>query len=332
MYFFERYYGGLCMKSGKPVITVVGSFMMDLVIKAERRPKVGETLIGQSFGMFVGGKGFNQAVSAARLGAEVRMVGRLGADDFGQRFLKALEKEGIDSTFVSLDQTASTGVGSPVIDAHGDNSIIIIPGANMNLTPQDVEKAADLIAGSDVVMLQLEIPLETVKRTAEIAHQAGAEVLLNPAPARALSDDILQLVSIITPNETEAELLTGKSVGDDTTAYEAACLLQKRGVGAVVLTLGKRGAMFLQNGECQRVPGYSVKVVDTTAAGDAFCAGLAVQLANHQPLEKALSFANAVGALATTVVGAEPSMLPLEQVLRFLAGQEMPSGVKIHTN
>jgi ribokinase len=317
------------LETGKPVITVVGSFMMDLVIKAERRPQVGETLIGQSFGMFVGGKGFNQAVSAARLGAEVHMVGCLGDDDFGQQFLKALEKEGIDSSFVRLDKTANTGVGSPVIDAHGDNSIIIIPGANMHLTPQDVEKAESLIARSDIVMLQLEVPLETVQRTAEIAHKAGVTVLLNPAPACELSDELLNLVQVITPNETEARLLTGKSVADDDSGCKAASLLRKRGVETVVLTLGKRGALFLNQKKCMRIPGYSVNVVDTTAAGDAFCAGLAVQLAKHQTLEYAVGFANAVGALATTVMGAEPSMLPLEKVLEFLSDKKVLIGVEI---
>jgi ribokinase len=305
------------MISKKPVITVVGSFMMDLVIKAERRPLKGETLVGDSFGMFVGGKGFNQALAAARLGASVHMVGCLGEDDFGQRFLNAMHEEGIDTTFVRLDPRASTGVGSPVIDAHGDNSIIVVPGANNLLTAADVTRAADLIRSSDLVMMQLETSPETVQRAAEIAHAAGVPTLLNPAPARPLPDSLLQMITILTPNETEAQLLTGKGVADDASACEAAGLLRQRGVQRVVLTLGARGALLDDGTQCLRLPGFAVQVVDTTAAGDAFCAALAFQY-SQLPLQEAVRFANAVGALATTVLGAGPSMPTMQKVQAFI--------------
>lgn len=298
-------------------IAVVGSFMMDLVIKAERRPQRGETLVGQSFGVFPGGKGYNQAVAARRLGAGVSMIGKLGEDDFGQRFIRAMKEDAIDSSHVLFDKEAHTGIGSPVIDAQGDNSIIIVPGANMQLTPQDVDLAREAIAAADLLMLQLEIPLETVIHAAEIAHQAKVPVLLNPAPARPLPPELLKLVTLLVPNETEAEMLSGQKIVDDTSAVKAAKILQDRGVETVVITLGGQGALIADSGRFIRVQGYLVDVVDTTAAGDAFCAGLAVQYARKQPLEKAVLYANSVGALACTVMGATPAMPRQEVVERF---------------
>lgn len=312
------------MDNPTPTITVIGSFMMDLVIKAARRPQRGETLVGESFGMFPGGKGFNQAVAAARLGARVNMVGKLGRDDFGGRFLDALHREGIHSSCVFFEDNAHTGVGSPVIDAQGDNSIIIIPGANMALKAAEIERAADLIAASDLVMMQLEVPVEADLRAAQIASAAGVPVLLNPAPARPLPAELLKLVTILTPNETEATLLSGQSVEDDRSAAGAAQALQDMGVDQVVLTLGARGALARSGKETVRVPGYSVQVVDTTAAGDAFCAGLAVSLARGAALEDALRFANATGALACTVLGAEPAMPNLQKVAAFLKAMPEP--------
>ena len=317
------------MTPRKPRITVVGSFNFDLVIKTERRPQKGETLIGQSFGMFVGGKGFNQAVAAARLGAQVSMVGKLGVDYFGERFLQALKVEGIDSSHVYQDETSHTGVGTPVIDSHGDNSIIIVPGANLKLTPADVDEAANLIQQADMLMLQLEVSLDATLRAAEIAHQAGVPVMLNPAPAQKLPESLLKCVSCLTPNETEAQILTGTSVADDASAAQAARYLLEHGVGMVVVTLGERGSLVADGKTVRRVPAYPVKVVDTTAAGDAFCAGLAVQLAQKQPPDAALRFANAAGALATTVMGAEPSMPHLAELLDFLAAQKTPQTVTI---
>jgi len=296
------------MNGQQPRIVVVGSLNMDLVITVARRPERGETLIGESFGMFIGGKGFNQAVAAARMGADVHMVGRLGRDDFGQRLLRALVDEQIDIRAVTHDDTHGTGIAVPIIDAHGDNSIIVVPGANMQLSPADVERAADVIAAADAVLLQLEVPLATVTRAAELARAAGVRVLLNPAPAQTLPDDLLRLVDILLPNESETQLLTGVHVADDQSAGRAADVLLGRGVGMVVLTLGARGALLADGAQRVRIPGYVVPVVDTTAAGDAFCGVLAVQLALGQPLESAVGWANAAGALATTVLGAEPAI------------------------
>lgn len=315
------------MKGQPPIITVVGSFMMDLVIKAERRPQRGETLIGQSFGMFPGGKGFNQAIAASRLGATVNMIGKLGEDDFGARFSKSLNTAGIGADFVTYTDQAMTGVGSPVIDAQGDNSIIVVPGANMLLTPADIEQARGLIATSDIILMQLENPVETMHCAAKIAHESGVPVLLNPAPACKLPDDLLSLVTILTPNEIEAEMLSGFNVADTSSAIQAVDVLLKKGVHSVVLTLGARGALLAEGENLIQVQGYKVDVVDTTAAGDAFCAALAVQYVRRHDLQEAILFANAAGALATTILGAEPSMPQWEMVQTFRQTHANPEKV-----
>ena len=311
------------MQERPPRIVVVGSLNMDLVTRAPRRPQRGETLTGESFGMFVGGKGLNQAIAAARQGASVRLVGRVGADDFGLRLRQALETAGVDAQLVAEDGATGTGIATIIIDAEGDNSIIVVPGANGRVGGADVERAAEAIAAADLLMLQLEVPIEAVLRSAEIARAAGVRVLLNPAPAPPgpLPDELLRLVDVLTPNETETQALSGLSVADDESAARAAAALRARGVGAVVLTLGARGALLADGQRSARVPGYAVQVVDTTAAGDAFCGALGTQLARGQPLDAAVAYANAAGALATTVLGAEPAMPRREAVERLLAGE-----------
>ncbi|HEY3232103.1 MAG TPA: ribokinase [Roseiflexaceae bacterium] len=302
-----------------PAIVVIGSLNMDLVTRTARQPQRGETLIGESFALFVGGKGLNQAIAAARQGAAVRMVGRLGQDDFGRRLRQTLHTEGIDAWYITEDGASSTGIATIVVDAEGDNSIIVVPGANGRVGPEDVERAADAIAGADTLILQLEVPLDAVQRAAEIAHAAGVRVLLNPAPARSLPDELLRLVDVLTPNETETQILTGLSIADDEAAGRAAGALLARGVGATVLTLGSRGALLAEAEQRIRVPGYPVRPIDTTAAGDAFCGALAVQLARGYPLDAAIRYANAAGALATTVMGAEPAMPKQAAVEQFIA-------------
>lgn len=305
----------------KPKVAVVGSFNMDLVVKAARRPRKGETLIGDDFGIFIGGKGTNQAIAAARLGAEVHMIGRLGTDLFGDMFLSAFKKEEINTDFIVRDPEVGTGVGTPVIDADGDNSIIIVPRANMRLTPEDVQKAGKPISETDVLILQLEVPIEASKRAAEIAKSGGATVILNPAPATKLDDDFIKLMDILTPNEVETEMLTGIPVADRTGAERAAKSLLEKGVSAVILTLGERGALLVTKDLIQEIPSYQVKVVDTTAAGDAFCGALATALARRESLEQATAYANAAGALAVTVLGAEPSMPTAAKLDEFLRQQ-----------
>ncbi len=305
------------MDRQNPKVVVVGSFNMDLVVQAGRRPQTGETLMGKEFGMFIGGKGSNQAIAAARLGADVTMIGRLGTDLFGDTLMAAHAEEGICTNNVIRDTEAGTGVASILIDADGDNSIVLVPQANMRLSVEDIERASESIAAADVLLLQLEVPISASQRAAEIAKSNGATVVLNPAPAQELPDDFLAQVDILTPNEVETESLSGVRVSITTDAERAAKVLLDKGLSAVILTLGERGALLLTSNLTQQVPAYTVEVVDTTAAGDAFCGALATALARGDNLVDAVAFANAAGALAVTVLGAAPSMPTAAQVEAF---------------
>ena len=300
-------------------VTVVGSFMFDLVARAPRRPKTGETLIGDSFGMFIGGKGANQAIAASRLNALVCMVGRLGDDLFGNQFLDKFSDEKINTDFVIQDKNNGTGVGMPLIDASGDNSIVIIPRANTALSAENINQGYEAIANSDILLLQLEVPIEASQRAAEIAKENSTIVILNPAPAREIPDTLLDLVDILTPNESETEILSGISATTEKEAKEAACILMDKGVETVILTLGSRGSLLLTATVESFFPANQVDVVDTTAAGDAFCGALAASLANGSTIEEAVKTGNAAGALAVTKLGAEPSLPKKADLDRFLA-------------
>jgi ribokinase len=300
-------------------VTVVGSFMYDLVATAPRRPKTGETLIGDSFGMFLGGKGSNQAIAASRTGASVTMVGRLGNDLFGDQFLEKLSEEGINTDFVVQDTKNGTGVGMPLIDSSGQNSIVIIPQANMALTVKNIDKAESVIADSDVLILQCEVPMEANKRAAEIANKNDTLVILNPAPACEIPDAILSLTDLLTPNESETEILTGMPTHSNEQAIEAAHNLLSKGIETVILTLGSRGSFLLTEKMDKLIPAYSVNVIDTTAAGDAYCGALAASLAQDTHIEEAVKIANAAGALAVTKLGAEPSLPTKKAIDQLLA-------------
>jgi len=297
-------------------ITVIGSTNIDLVVKAEQLPAVGETVLGETFQIFHGGKGANQAVGAARLGGDVRFITKIGADPFGQQARDNLAGYGIAPDFILRDEQAPTGVALIEVDARGQNRIVVAPGANARLTVADLEEMRHVLESSDVILVQLEIPLETVGYILQTGRRANAMVILNPAPAQELPQEFFCNVSVITPNETEASAMTSLPATQVAAIAEA---LRRKGVGTVVLTLGEQGAFFQSANERGEVPAWKMHAVDTTAAGDAFNAGLAVALAEGRNLPSAVRFANAVAALSVTKMGAQPSMPARSDVEKLLA-------------
>jgi ribokinase len=298
-------------------VTVVGSLNMDLVIRTPRIPSPGETIIGSAFQTVPGGKGANQAVAAARLGAQISMVGRVGQDAFGQALLHNIVGDGIDATHVTHDPEAATGVALIVVDDLGENSIVVASGSNMRLSSADVDEAEAAIARASALLLQLENPLETAIRAAEIARVHRVPTILNPAPARSLPRRLLELVDVLVPNESEAALLSNMGTKDLSGAKAAALALRGKGVGVVILTLGEQGALLAGEVGTEFFAAFDVTPVDTTAAGDAFVAGFAVALAEGKPMTEAVRWGNAAGALTVTRLGAQPS-LPTRQELELL--------------
>jgi ribokinase len=282
-------------------------------------PEKGETILGGPLHVGAGGKGANQAVAAARLAADVTMVVKLGQDAFGDQAEANLINEGVRSDYVFRSRETHTGAALIMVDANGDNMIVVAAGANELLKPEDVEKAHKAIEEADVLLVQLEIPQETVERAIRMARGAGAIVLLNPAPGRELGADLLSLVDVLTPNETEAQIITGLPVHTVEDAEAAARALLDRGVGAAVITLGDKGALVVTAADTQRIPGHKVKVVDTTGAGDAFNGALAVALAEGEKLADAVVFANAAAALQVTKLGTAQAMPVRDEVEALLA-------------
>ncbi len=303
-------------------VLVVGSLNMDLVVAVERHPKPGETVIGGDLERFPGGKGANQAVAAARLGARVRMVGRVGLDEHGAELLRGLENEGIDALGVGRVGTP-TGVALISVDVQGQNAIVVSPGANARLQPDDLEP--ERFEGAEVVVLQLETPLETVHRAAELGRAAGARVLLNAAPAQALPEDLLAVTDVLVVNEFEAAMVAGAAEPEGPEAALALARELARRVPVVVVTLGARGLVWAGDGGEGHLPAFEVDPVDTTAAGDAFVGGLAAALAAGNPLLEALRFGSAAGALAATRFGAQASLPKPGDVGRLLAGERVES-------
>jgi ribokinase len=302
----------------KPRIVVVGSSNTDMIVKLDRLPRPGETLLGGRFLTAAGGKGANQAVGAARAGGAVTFVARVGCDSLGDEAICGFQRDGIDDRFVTLDPHAPSGVALIFVAADGENCIAVASGANARLSPADVHRARPVIARADVLLLQLETPLATVGAAAAWAAARGVRVILNPAPAQSLPDALLRRVSVLTPNETEAELLTGVAVKNDAGAARAAARLLARGVGAVIITLGARGAWVADASGQRLVPGFKVRAVDTTAAGDIFNGALAVALSEGRPLDAAVRFANAAAALSVTKLGAQPSAPARRAIERLL--------------
>jgi ribokinase len=294
------------MKANK--IFVVGSSNTDMVIKTHHFPFPGETILGGRFLMNAGGKGANQAVAAARLGGAVTFVGKIGGDIFGKQAVQQLDDEGINVEFVSVDQENPSGVALITVDHKGENSIVVASGSNGTLSPADFDKALAELSESEFVLMQLEIPISTVEYIARIAAQKQKKVILNPAPAAELSDELLQNLYIITPNETEAELLTGIKVTDQKSALKAALALHQKGVEIVIITMGAAGAFLLINGESEIIQAPKVEAVDTTAAGDTFNGALVVALSEGKTIHESIAFANKAAAISVTRIGAQSSV------------------------
>jgi len=298
----------------KPKVIVVGSSNTDLVVRVPRLPEPGETVLGHSFARNAGGKGANQAVAAARAGADVIFIGCVGDDAFGHEALAGLTRDGVDTSRVRIEPGAPSGVALIAVDESGENSISVAAGANGLLLPEHLDKTRDAFSGADVCLIQLEVPVAAVARAAQLARAAGAHVILNPAPAQPLPPDLLECTSTIVPNETETQCLTGILPRSRAQAEDAAAKLLEQGVGRVVLTLGERGALLVSREEVVQIPAPRVQAVDTTAAGDAFCGALATALGQGIPAPRAVGFACAAASCAVTRQGAQPSMPHQEEI------------------
>ncbi|MBD9168301.1 MAG: ribokinase [Parabacteroides johnsonii] len=288
-------------------ILVVGSSNTDMVIKAARLPRPGETILGGTFFMNPGGKGANQAVAIARLGGSVTFICKTGSDIFGHQSQQLFEEEGINTSYVFSDSGNPSGVALITVDEKAENCIVVASGANANLLPSDLAKAEEAIEQADLILMQLEVPMETVCFVADIAWQKGKKVILNPAPAHPLPADLLRHLYLITPNETEAEMITGVKITDESSAGEAARLLSEMGVQHVIITLGSKGALIYSDGKAEMVPALKVEAVDTTAAGDVFNGALTVALSEGRSLKEAARFACKASAISVTRVGAQSS-------------------------
>ncbi|ADO50630.1 ribokinase [[Enterobacter] lignolyticus] len=302
-------------------LVVLGSINADHILNLDAFPTPGETVTGHHYQVAFGGKGANQAVAAGRSGAKIAFIACTGDDDIGERIRKQLACDNIDVAPVRAVKDESTGVALIFVNAEGENVIGIHAGANAALLPAQVADEQARIASADALLMQLESPLESVMAAAKIAHQNKTTVVLNPAPARALPDELLALVDIITPNETEAEKLTGIRVTNDDDAAKAAQALHAKGIDSVIITLGSRGVWASQQGKGQRVAGFRVKAVDTIAAGDTFNGALMTALLEDKPLPEALRFAHAAAAIAVTRKGAQPSVPWREEIDEFLRQQ-----------
>ncbi|MCG6190623.1 ribokinase [Maribellus maritimus] len=298
-------------------ILVVGSSNTDMVIKTSKFPAPGETILGGDFFMNAGGKGANQAVAAKRLGGNVSFLGKIGDDIFGKQALQNLKDDGIDVEPVRINKDKPSGIALITIDAKGENSIVVAPGANETLLPEDIDEKINEIESSDFILLQLEIPLSTVNYITEIASGKGKKVVLNPAPADKLLDALLADLYMLIPNETEAELLTGICVKDVKTAEQAAQYLKNKGVQIVIITMGSKGAFVLSDEFKGMIEALEVAAVDTTSAGDTFCGALVAKLSNGTNLKQAIEFATTAAAICVTRMGAQMSIPHEKEVSEF---------------
>jgi ribokinase len=299
-------------------IVVIGSINMDLVVRAATMPKPGETVMGHSFSTIPGGKGANQAVAASLSGAYVSMIGRVGNDDFAQRLLTGLKHHGVDISPITITEGVSTGTAMIIVDDNGENSICVAGGANQQVSREDIDEHEDLIRKADLVLMQLEIPSKTVLYALQMAHRHKIPVLINPSPASEASDPAIREADILIPNEHEAAQLSREPVTDVHSAKLAGAAMVALGTGTVIITLGRRGAVAVNQEQRLHVPPFSVSVVDTTGAGDAFCGAFAASWIRDRDLTQATRFAVAAGTLACGRFGAQPSMPHRDAIEKLL--------------
>lgn len=302
-------------------VVVIGSSNADMTVRCHELPLPGQTILGEDFAINPGGKGANQAVASAKLGAKTQLVARLGNDVFAEHSMNSFGRVGLGTDFVIRDDSHASGVALIFVDEQGENQIVVAPGANNFLTPADVERAIPAIERAKVMILQLEVPMETVLHAARLAVRYGTRVILNPAPARVLPPELLQATSILIANETEVLVLTGAVDVDTSTAAQACRPLIAQGVDFVITTLGKEGAVITSGDGATKVPGFKIKAVDTTSAGDTFTGALACGLAEGRELEEVVRFANAAAALTATRHGAQIAMPSRQEADRMVASQ-----------
>jgi len=304
-------------------ILVIGSLNMDLVVATQKIPRIGETVLGSGFSTVPGGKGANQAVAAARLGAHVDMIGCVGEDLFGKELISNLKANGVGVECVKEIKDVPTGIAMIVIN-EGNNFIIVDPGANFEVSCEFIKQYEYKIKQSDIIVIQLEIPLETVKTAVNIAFEHRKKIILNPAPAQQLPDDILNKITLLTPNETECEILTGIRINTTDDAAKAIQYLMNKGVKQVVVTMGSKGAVYNIGNRIVNKPARKVEAVDTTAAGDSFTAALAVGMSRELDFEQSVEFANVVGSLTVTKKGAQSSLPYIDEVMEiYLANKNI---------
>ena len=297
-------------------ICVIGSLNMDLVVNVDTMPKPGQTIIGSNFKEVPGGKGANQAVAMARLNGNVSMIGKVGEDGFGQTLINSLKNDKVDTTYIQTSKGA-TGVALITVDKNAQNSIVVSPGANFEVKEDDIDNNIEAIKNSDIVVLQLETPLNTIKYALNKAKELNKYTILNPAPAVKLDDEIIKNVDLLTPNETELEIISGVSIETEEDIQKAAQIMIEKGVKELIVTLGSKGSLYINKEKSMFKKAYKVEAVDTTAVGDSYTGALAVALSQDKNIEDAMDFASKVGALSVLKEGAQSSLPTLEDVKNF---------------
>jgi ribokinase len=299
-------------------VLVIGSSNTEMIFQAPAIPAAGEIVLGSSFSMSPGGRGLNQAIAAARAGGEVVYIGRTGNDLFGEQIIQVLQQDNIDTSYVIRDKTMASGISSIVVDAHGESGITITPGANINLSDQDILKTSSVISSAEIVLLQLDIPIETVRFAADLAGSSGARIILNPTPALPVSDELLKSISILTPSASQAEILTGITITDERSAELAGRILLERGLSRVIITLRSKGAMVIDNGGAEHVPGFEMLSIDASLVNDVFNGALVVALSEGKNFYEAVLFANAAAAISASRQGALSSIPYRQDILEVL--------------